>query len=351
MRRGPLVGLTADGAGAPRGAGAVLGAGAAPRAGAGRCTGALRRAGALQFAAALVALLLAVPATAAADAAADAVADTGPGGGALFRGALRVDDVAPGNAGLSGLWIAQDGARVVMLDDRSEMWRADLLRRRGRLVGIGPATRLKLRRANGRPMYALDSEGLHRLPDGSFAVSYEGFHGVLIHRPPDWRGEVLDKPTALTRLPRNEGIEALAGAPDGTLYAIAEGRRHGRHPVWRISPEGEWTTLTPLAVPGGLRPVGADIGPDGRLYVLERGYGLTLRFRSRVRRFAIGPDGLEDPQTVLTTAPGRFGNLEGISVWRGSAGRLRITMVGDDNGWTWLPADLVEYALPLDPPT
>lgn len=267
---------------------------------------------------------------------------------AVFLGAIRVDDVAKGNAGLSGLAITPDGRTVTMLDDRSFVWEARVRRTGGRPEALGPVTRHALRRATGAPMYGLDSEGLHRLPDGTLAVSYEGFHGILLHRPPDWRGSMLRKPVGLTRLPRNEGIEALAGLPDGTLIAIAEGRRQGRHPVWRIAPGGVWETLRPLYVPGGFRPVGADLGPDGRLYVLERAYGPTLRFRSRVRSFVLGPEGLEDPQAVLTTEPGRFGNLEGIAVWRGAGGRLRITMVSDDNGWDWLPAELVEFALPAD---
>ena len=206
-------------------------------------------------------------------------------GPARLLGAIDVEGIGRGDAGLSGLAITPDGRRVTMLDDRSFAWRARLRREGARPAGLGPVTRIALRRPDGRPMYGLDSEGLHVLPDGTLAVAYEGFHRILLHRPPDWRSEVLDAPARLLRMPRNAGVEALAGAPDGTLHAVTEGRRHGRHPLWRVSPGGRWTALTPLHVPGRFRPVGADIGPDGRLYLLERRFGPLPRFATRVRSF------------------------------------------------------------------
>ena len=276
--------------------------------------------------------------------------EDGIAGPARFLGAIRVDDVTPGDAGLSGLAVTPDGRRVTMIDDRSFAWEARVRRDGMRPDRLGRVRRIALRRPDGRPMYGLDSEGLHVLPDGTLAVSYEGFHRILLHRPPDWRSEVLEAPTRLLRLPRNKGVEALAGAPDGTLYAVAEGRERGRHPLWRVSPDGRWTALAPVAAPGRFRPVGADIGPDGRFYLLERRFGPLPRFATRVRSFRIGPDGLADPRTVLLTAPGRFGNFEGIALWRDRQGRLRLLLVSDDNGWDWLAAELAEFVLPAEGP-
>ena len=272
----------------------------------------------------------------------------GMSGPARFLGAIRVDELGRGDAGLSGLAITPDGRRVTMLDDRSFVWEARVVRDGTRPVRLGPVTRIVLRRPGGRAMGGLDSEGLHVLPDGTLAVSYEGFNRILLHRPPDWRAAPLDSPVRLLRMPRNKGVEALAGAPDGTLYAVTEGRERGRHPLWRIGPDGRWTALMPLRVPGRFRPVGADIGPDGRLYLLERRFGPLPRFATRVRSFAVGPEGLTDPATLLETAPGRFGNLEGIAAWRDSSGRIRLTMVSDDNGWEWLAAELAEFVLPAE---
>ena len=70
---------------------------------------------------------------------------------------------------------------------------------------------------------------------------------------------------------------------------------------------------------GDFLVVDADFGPDGKLYVLERDFG-WLGFRTRVRRFALGPDGLGDEVTLLETPFGELDNMEGISVWRDAAG-------------------------------
>jgi hypothetical protein len=82
--------------------------------------------------------------------------------------------------------------------------------------------------------------------------------------------------------------------------------------------------------------VGADFGPDGLFYILERTVS-PLGFRSRVQ-------GLDD-QVLLSTLPSKHGNLEGISVWRDSAGQTRVTMVSDNNFLSVLRSEIVEYSL------
>jgi hypothetical protein len=90
---------------------------------------------------------------------------------------------------------------------------------------------------------------------------------------------------------------------------------------------------------------GADVGPDGRLYVLERSFSILGGFASRVRRFAIGRDGLTDETLMLETPPGRHDNLEGISVWQDDDG-LRMTLISDDNQRFFQRTELVDYRLP-----
>jgi hypothetical protein len=89
--------------------------------------------------------------------------------------------------------------------------------------------------------------------------------------------------------------------------------------------------------------VGADFGPDGLFYILERTVS-PLGFRSRVRRFDLNVQGL-DEQVLLSTLPSKHGNLEGISVWRDSAGQTRVTMVSDNNFLSVLRSEIVEYSL------
>ena len=48
---------------------------------------------------------------------------------------------------------------------------------------------------------------------------------------------------------------------------------------------------------------------------------------------------------LLTTRAGQFGNLEGVSLWRDATGRMRATMVADNNFWPFMRMQLVEFVL------
>ena len=88
--------------------------------------------------------------------------------------------------------------------------------------------------------------------------------------------------------------------------------------------------------------MGADVGPDGRLYLLERNFRGLLGFRSRVRRFGLGPDGITSTEELLSTGTLQYDNLEGISVWDDGLG-IRLTMISDDNFLPVQRTELVEY--------
>ncbi|WP_299349376.1 hypothetical protein [uncultured Shimia sp.] len=70
----------------------------------------------------------------------------------------------------------------------------------------------------------------------------------------------------------------------------------------------------------GFDPVGADFGPDGRLFILERGFN-GVGFRSRVRRFDVTEGGAQNEVEVLRTGTGcmtiwkgwRFGGIQWVS--------------------------------------
>jgi hypothetical protein len=93
-------------------------------------------------------------------------------------------------------------------------------------------------------------------------------------------------------------------------------------------------------------PTGADFGPDGRLYLLERGFA-GFGFSSRVRAFTLNATGTRilSEQTLFTSPVGKHDNLEGLSVWTDSQERIRLTMVSDDNFRFFQRTELVEYVL------
>ena len=68
-------------------------------------------------------------------------------------------------------------------------------------------------------------------------------------------------------------------------------------------------------------------------------------FATRVRRFALGPEGLGEEVTLLETPFGELDNMEGISTWRDEAGRIRVDLISDDNFFPLQRTVLAEYIL------
>jgi hypothetical protein len=146
------------------------------------------------------------------------------------------------------------------------------------------------------------------------------------------------------RMRAGRGMEALAMARDGSLYSIPERPARATYgfPSYRLR-GGEWTGSFRLPQEYSFLPVGADFGPDGQLYVLEREQGAG-GLRSQVRRFAIQGRAISEPQVVMRSENGQFGNLEGLSVFRDWSGRIRLLMVSDDDLGRG-PSEIVDVVL------
>ena len=113
-------------------------------------------------------------------------------------------------------------------------------------------------------------------------------------------------------------------------------------PVYRY--DGTWRIPFHLPRRGDFLPVGMDFGPDGKLYLLERHFS-GLSFSSRIRRFDLRGDRVTREEVLLTTAGGRFDNLEGIALWQTPGGETRITLISDDNFKFFQRTELVEFAV------
>lgn len=141
----------------------------------------------------------------------------------------------------------------------------------------------------------------------------------------------------------NSSLEALAIDHRGWLYTLPErsGQLTRPFPVYRFDGT-RWAQ--PFSIPrsGGFLPVGADFGPDGKLYLLEREFS-GFGFRSRVRRFAVSETGIGPGETLLSSALARHDNLEGIAVTRTGTGEIRLTMISDDNFRVFQRTEIVEY--------
>ena len=265
---------------------------------------------------------------------------------ATYLGTLDWPASAHGAGGFSGLELAEDGTRFTAITDKARIVTGRLVRENGRLVGIeaDPARPLLNRNGAVQRKPAFDSEGLAIGPHGTLYVSFEGRHRVWAYDTPD-RARALPRPPAPLRKRGNAGYEALAIDTAGRLHIIPERSGLLTRPFQAMILDAEgWRPAYQIPRRGGFLPVGADFGPDGHLYLLERAF-TGWAFRSRLRRFGLDGDTITSEETVFTSAPLVHDNLEGLAIWRDATGALRATMISDDNLNDLQRTQFVEYRL------
>ena len=278
------------------------------------------------------------------------VGSVGPSLPPGFVSAFRWQSNDPLFGGFSAVEVTADGLGFVTLSDKSAHTSGQFVRdAMGRITGIDAEPLRLLHGPDDLPLakYRTDSEGLVMLPDGRAYISFERNARVLHYGTMAGPGAMIAQPDAFRQMKRNSGLEALAIDAAGTLYTLPEqsGTMTRPFPVFRFR-NGVWDQPFSLPRRGGFLAVGADFGPDGRLYLLERRFHGLAGFASRVRRFTVGPDAIRSEQTLLQSPPGLHDNLEGLSVWRDASGALRLTMISDDNLFFLQRTEIVEYRVP-----
>ncbi|KAA8606990.1 cobalamin/Fe3+-siderophores ABC transporter ATPase [Salipiger aestuarii] len=273
-----------------------------------------------------------------------AMAAVASGGEATYVGSYTWTNGSDRFGGLSGLEISADGSHLTAVGDRSILVTAEITRSNGRIVSVAGTAISTLESPYGY-QGAGDSEGLAVL-DGQNHVSFEGPSRVWIHDGQGaFVGERSRSPDFRT-LQHNSGLEALAVDGKGRMLTLPErsGELTRPFPVWRQ--EGDrWTQPYEIPRRGGFLAVGADVGPDGRFYLLEREF-TGFAFRSRVRRFDMTEDALSGETELLRSSVFQHDNLEGLAVWRDDKGEIRLTMISDDNFNALQKTQLVEYRVP-----
>jgi hypothetical protein len=268
-------------------------------------------------------------------------------GGAIYLGSYSWHLDNRNFGGFSGLELSDDGARFAAVSDRGFHIEGRLQRSAGVLSGVTSGPLLPLLDPAGLPLSGTrkDAEGLATHTDGRSFVSFEGFHRVWTYPRPAAPAAGVPRHRDFTRLQHNSSLEALAIDARGWLYTLPErsGNMTRPFPLYRFR-NGAWDKALSIPRRGKFLPVGADFGPDGRLYLLERDFA-GVGFRSRVRSFAISPGSIGDERDHLVTRTGRHDNLEGIAVWRDAQNRIRLTMISDNNFHFLQRTEFVEYAL------
>ncbi|MEL6243474.1 MAG: esterase-like activity of phytase family protein [Pseudomonadota bacterium] len=258
-------------------------------------------------------------------------------GGAVLSQVLQL----PGGGnrafnGISGIEVDAYGRWAIALNDKGWLFELQLTRDENDDLRAATAKRIEWPRPGG------DSEGVAIAPDGTLYVSHEGPASLV--KLMNYRFHCVASHEDFAMLGSNRSLEALAISPAGDAYVVPE--RPLAHAstlrVYRYR-NGVWDVSRELPIDEAYYPVGADFGPDGLLYLLERAAS-PLGFRSRIRRF--DPEVSDGPvMPVLETRLGLHDNLEGISVWKDGQGQTRITMVSDNNFLRIQHREIVEYVL------
>lgn len=177
-----------------------------------------------------------------------------------------------------------------------------------------------------------DTEGLASLAPEQLYISAESKARLLRYDDNNPQPTFAPLPLAGARTPLNMGFEALAIDATGALFALPEGSANIRAPfdLFKRRANGDWSVIYQLPRHGGFRPVGADFGKDGHLYVLSRAFN-GFAFASQIQRILF-KDGTPSAHQMLFTSPfGQFDNLEGLATWQAGPDDLRLYAVSDDN--------------------
>lgn len=195
-----------------------------------------------------------------------------------------------------------------------------------------------------------DLEGLTRMDTGEIILAFERFARIAILKSLDQTPLPTHHWTNFRPYFGNKAFEAVATLPGGRVLAILEGQSNAGSTVaylWngergpREQSTG-WSAGTDMPLSDGFVIVGADMGADGCLYLLDRKFTLAGGFSHRLRRVAR----LKNLGEVLyTSAPAVLGNAEGLSMEARPNGDLIATLVTDNNFLPFTPTWLIQYRL------
>ena len=256
----------------------------------------------------------------------------------------------PEIGGVSGLEISEDGTEFWAVTDKGQFLNGIFARgETDEIIDVSLAVNTPIMFfAKGELLNEphSDAEGIARTEDGRLFVSFEQITRIRGLSLENYGTTWIPNAPDFGDLAANSTLEALAVDQRGAVYSIPErsGRLKRPFPVFRVL-DGVWDSPFSLPRRDGFLPVGADFGPDQKLYVLEREFLGIQGFRSRVRAFTIKEDEIVDESVMFETDDWTHDNLEGLSVWTDEQGGIRLTMVSDDNFNPFQRTEIVEYRI------
>lgn len=262
----------------------------------------------------------------------------------IWRGGIEMRSSSRNFGGLSDLHVTPDGRTLTSISDEGAWLVATpRLDAKGMLVGLGDARMGQLRGLDGKPIDSkpeADAEGMARLPDGSWLVSFERRHRLWRYTSLTATPLPVEGPADIGRQPGNGGIEAMTALADGTLIAISEeySLRPGTVVGWIGKPDANgryaWSSFAYSTIPD-YKPTSLAVLPDGSFATLERAFDMVRGVRVRVMKFdavQLKPDTTVRPEELAHLAsPYAVDNLEGLAATRGAAGETLLWLMSDDN--------------------
>lgn len=264
-----------------------------------------------------------------------------------FIGGLELSSPSSLLGAISSIRFRPDGQSFLAVMDTGHWVEGEIARdAEGRLAQVGDLKVTSMIDAKGRTEQvksAMDSEGL-ALRDGEALVSFEQTNLVSIYPDPGFAQSrpLKNLPILIPRaeLRSNRGLETIVVSPKssplegavlvvselsydaaGHLYAaVLDGPRKGVFGVVRKEP---------FAVTDGA------FLPDGDLLLLERRFsfaeGIGMQIR-RIRGEDIKPGAVVDGEVIMQADMGyQIDNMEGLDIFAGPGGDIRIILVSDDN--------------------
>lgn len=268
-----------------------------------------------------------------------------------WTGGIEINSRLPGFGGLSGLVLSDDGTRMVAVSDAGRWFTAGLVYRNGRLAGMQALRSGRMRNTSGQPIRGKrrgDAESV-ALYDGGFPgrliVGFETYARARIYdfgrHGPKARARTFNLPKDVDRGPNNKELEAIGRFPGrsafrGAVIAISE---HNLDPAGNIR---GWIVGGPRNGSFAIRPVRdfmitdlAVLPPRGDILTLERRFSPLTGVGMLIRWFpadAIRPGAVLKGRVLIDVGQVHaIDNMEGLAVHRDGEGRLRLTVVSDDN--------------------
>jgi hypothetical protein len=217
------------------------------------------------------------------------------------------------------------------------------------IKGVTFTTKTRLRNADGilpDEKKLRDFEAIARADDGTLYISVEQSDLLYSFAPGQSTPNASALPVKHGGSRPNNGYEALAIAPDGALFILPESSENLVRPfgLYRLQAGGAWNRIFEMPRAGGYRPVGADFGDDGHLYVLLRAFS-GFSFSSKIERIRFDQGVPTHHELLFASEYGQFDNLEGLATWTDASGNLRLLAISDNNFKRFQSNQIVEFIL------